>query len=892
MVYNQVERLIKSEEIKAELSTEWKIGDPRVVTFLMKECLQALLSERSEPRSYGELFEDQVVQERRRAKAKEAQSSGAAGSILSGKATVETPRECQTPRGVPLTARGAGPGHPYSSPSGPTPVDPADLEEDTPPPSVFDPIFFRAFGQLLFGVEGAYEKALDANVPLDASAYLATIGRIDKADPLGCEAYHDLRDALVSVDKVKLLQATKKRQLAYDHVEVVARDSGTSGVLALYVARAKPDKWQPWTKSDHRRKMLPGTWVCRQPANSSREAFWVARRQIALLEDDDAGDDPAGEFGDELTTAYLLPTKNRYTMFEMQTPRNGGGRGQLARLKRAATRSAILHKSRPEPESDDRVALAYFYRDLLEASHGLEDGTQRLPLSELQLLNTHLGKAGGLNFGLEAVLMTEGVVPPTETRPLIYAIIDARHACDCRYWLQVLPAFHELHGNRGNNEVKFDPEICLCQVPHSYIGMDDQMDKLDMRNDFLFSGMAIVRDRCYGMTSAGTGGTWAVTSSEGAGDFFFGRTMIEDSSSSHAQFIKGRRSVYLPPSRGTMNQLMRAVPKVSSNYLEALERWDTGAVQLLVAQGLGATWLWQSIAVMLCIEAAIIIPAFVPPVDASLILARPLEEGILATSLALFVSFGVLFSIFLAVAMLSIASPRALNYCLRFLIILFNSTYPFVSIASVFWLAIPPYLCIAGAFPFSLNAYAAIIGSGILKFVEWSIIGKMKKDADRMGAELAESSIFRSQQMDKVTVPIKMRAVLKGLLTGYADVVRFHDNSWWESYGGGKAAQWVKVWLVLLTVANGAAIIAGPIVLGLAYQATGNVGVTEVALPVGFGLIQAILNIWMIWDPLLFILKGGVPRLTMRKAELVVLLLLAIVTFVLIEEAANTSPEA
>ena len=56
--------------------------------------------------------------------------------------------------------------------------------------------------------------------------------------------------------------------------------------------------------------------------------------------------------------------------------------------------------------------------------------------------------------------------------------------------------------------------------------------------------------------------------------------------------------------------------QVSSNYLEALERWDTGAVQLLVAQGLGASWLWQSIALMLCIEAAIIIPAFVPPVEA------------------------------------------------------------------------------------------------------------------------------------------------------------------------------------------------------------------------------------------------------------------------------------
>ena len=50
-----------------------------------------------------------------------------------------------------------------------------------------------------------------------------------------------------------------------------------------------------------------------------------------------------------------------------------------------------------------------------------------------------------------------------------------------------------------------------------------------------------------------------------------------------------------------------------------------------------------------------------------------------------------------------VASPRTLNYCLRYLIIMFTSTYPFVSIASIFWLSIPPYLCITGAFPFALD---------------------------------------------------------------------------------------------------------------------------------------------------------------------------------------------
>ena len=64
---------------------------------------------------------------------------------------------------------------------------------------------------------------------------------------------------------------------------------------------------------------------------------------------------------------------------------------------------------------------------------------------------------------------------------------------------------------------------------------------------------------------------------------------------------------------------------------------------------------------------------------------------------ALFVTFGV--SLFL-----SIFDPRTLNRVLRYLILLFNSIYPFNSLASLFWLAIPPWLCFSGKFPFRLDA--------------------------------------------------------------------------------------------------------------------------------------------------------------------------------------------
>ena len=80
------------------------------------------------------------------------------------------------------------------------------------------------------------------------------------------------------------------------------------------------------------------------------------------------------------------------------------------------------------------------------------------------------GKAGGLNFGLEALLRS-GIVPlPTATHPHFFGIIDARHACDSRFWRHVLPEFFEVH--EIDDQVVFNPNIVLCQarpVSHPHI---------------------------------------------------------------------------------------------------------------------------------------------------------------------------------------------------------------------------------------------------------------------------------------------------------------------------------------------------------------------------------------------------------------------------------------
>ena len=135
------------------------------------------------------------------------------------------------------------------------------------------------------------------------------------------------------------------------------------------------------------------------------------------------------------------------------------------------------------------------------------------------------------------------------------------------------------------------------------------------------------------MTSCGTGGIWALTSNENVDDFFFGRTMIEDTTSTHKYFLQGFYSKYIPPLRSS-KQLMRAVPKVSANYLEALERWDTGAVQSLLTQGIPRAWFWCTFAFLLSLVFAVVAPALTAGYDFVAVMRRPWDPNhIVATGL-------------------------------------------------------------------------------------------------------------------------------------------------------------------------------------------------------------------------------------------------------------------
>ena len=222
--------------------------------------------------------------------------------------------------------------------------------------------------------------------------------------------------------------------------------------------------------------------------------------------------------------------------------------------------------------------------------------------------------------------------------------------------------------------------------------------------------------------------------------------MIEDTTSTHKYFLQGFYSKYIPPLRHPAKQLMRAVPKVSANYLEALERWDTGAVQSLLTQGLPRAWFWCTLAFLIIIFAAIIAPALTASVRFEEMIARPWDPQHLVSTILIYYSFTVLTSFILGVVLLAHFSPATLNWLLRFLICFFNVTYPFTSVFGLFWMAIPPYVAMTARFPFRLNAIPAIAGSIFLKVAEFAAVAKLQE-----ASNLDEQSIAMTQKMDKVT---------------------------------------------------------------------------------------------------------------------------------------------
>jgi hypothetical protein len=200
-------------------------------------------------------------------------------------------------------------------------------------------------------------------------------------------------------------------------------------------------------------------------------------------------------------------------------------------------------------------------------------------------------------------------------------------------------------------EAGADAGLSSLVVAQVFARVTIETDKVDMRNMALYHGQALYRDRCDGMTSVGTGVTYSLTTTKGLQCFFNGeasredslrqrcdgcspriseatirtesescvrahsQVIIEDTSSSHDFFMDGKRSVYLPPKASNRRQYSLGIAKRDENYVEGLERWHIGAVQILVTQGLPRCWFWVILLLQALWVAAACIPTMLGPAN-------------------------------------------------------------------------------------------------------------------------------------------------------------------------------------------------------------------------------------------------------------------------------------
>ena len=191
-----------------------------------------------------------------------------------------------------------------------------------------------------------------------------------------------------------------------------------------------------------------------------------------------------------------------------------------------------------------------------------------------------------------------------------------------------------------------------------------------------------------------------------------------------------------------------------------------------------------------------------------------------------------------------------------------------------------PWICIKGDFPFHFSMIFAIVGSFVLRVVEWFIVLQAKKESEVVSSHLAEYSIFRSQQMNEVTVPIKLRSVYKGLTTGWKDCVGKEDNSFWTSFGTSQAVEWVRIWLCVCMLAMLLALGFGIAHIIMALFPYDKDKSNQTIIANAFGMVLACIQAWMLAEPCLYVMKGRALKVSMRHTELLVLLAIGVAVMV------------
>lgn len=225
--------------------------------------------------------------------------------------------------------------------------------------------------------------------------------------------------------------------------------------------------------------------------------------------------------------------------------------------------------------------------------------TKTIPVAKLKLLEMNRGKAGAMNTYAD-ILRIKAMQYVAENSlvrfpQIIFGIVDARHmlAEPTIFFNEALPYFaineltgrplkqfgehHSIPTSAGGNERGVDSSagsgsgsMCmLVQYPQYFTNVNHE-DYLDNRNAAYYTIWQALRDAGKVCTSSGSNAIWEISNPS----FEFATTSrIEDTGTSH-KYLTQCTTVAMPCF------VAYGIAKKTEDYLEAVYRWSTGAVEL------------------------------------------------------------------------------------------------------------------------------------------------------------------------------------------------------------------------------------------------------------------------------------------------------------------------
>lgn len=198
---------------------------------------------------------------------------------------------------------------------------------------------------------------------------------------------------------------------------------------------------------------------------------------------------------------------------------------------------------------------------------------------------------------------------------------------------------------------------------------------------------------------------------------FSGKTLIEDTETSHAFMDQGEISTYI--TKG----LVHGSVKNPEDYGEAPSRWAAGAIQLLFSQPSSLHFIIASIVLY-----------FALPFSISLVVTHVRR----AEWILLIVWVGLVVILYAWHA-----TTSRTRFAGQSIIRVVNTTYWLTGpLTAVFWMVfVPSYILLSGSLPFHFNAEAMMAGGLVVSTLQWVIVVIAKRCA-----KACEMHLWRSQQ--------------------------------------------------------------------------------------------------------------------------------------------------